>query len=354
MSIGVVVIAALVASGCTSGAGPSQDDFGIDLANSRAASGDGAGDTSEAGDVTLVLPPMDRSAAAERARLRLLVDRVLDEAVTSGPRPVLLEPASADALDDVMEMVVRRSGTVCVLGRDGQDALAAALALYPSRTGCALPLAGTGGDGRPFGADVDLEEIGRALGTSARAVAGDGTVVILDAGDGMLDRRWTRGVGAGASDDATSTAQHVVTSAAELIALLDAQAASLAGGVTPGGREALAGPGRVPVAAADDPDDLPIALVLPPVRVVVLDASIDSAALVGTVLDRGLLVLAPRSLLSDRSDPPGVVMRWRIRWDVPLALLVDRVSGGERPAADDGVTALDLLVMEPGPAARPS
>ncbi len=346
-----LVAAALIASACTGEVGPSQAGSGGDPVSSRGAPGDGPGEVATAGDLTLVLPSTDRLAPAERARVRLLVGRVLDEVITIGPRPELLEPSSAQALHDVVEMAVRRSDVVCVLGRDGQAALAAALALYPSRTGCLLPL--VGGEGRPLGIDVDLDGIGRALGAVARAAAGDGTVVVLDGGDGMLDARWARGVRAGAADDGTVVAQHIVRSASELIDLLDAQAASLAAGIVPGSPDALGGRERGSGPAGADLDDRPIALVLPPVQVVVLDASPEAAALVEMALGRGLKVLAPRSLLVDRADHPGVVMNWRVRWDVPLARLLNRVLGGEPLIGDESGPALDLLVTERGPAAPP-
>jgi hypothetical protein len=102
-------------------------------------------------------------------------------------------------------------------------------------------------------------------------------------------------------------------------------------------------------------DDLPAAWLFPPVGVVVLDASRESALLVDAVLDRGIRVVAPRSLLAGRTevagDAAGVVIRWRVRWDVPLAALLRRAVDGEGstvpgPLAADGAT----IVLEPGPA----
>jgi len=347
----VILTAALIVSACAGDAATAPAGSGGDPVNARGTTGDGSGEAASVGDLTLVLPPTDRLAPAERERVRLLVSRVLDEVVIAGPRPAVLEPASADALLGVVETAVRRSDVVCVLGRDGQAALAAALALYPSRSGCLLPL--TGGDGRPSGTEVDLDEIGRALGAAARAAAGDGTVVALDGGDGMLDARWARGVRAGAADEVTVSAQHIVRSAFELIGLLDEQAAILAAGIVPGSPEALDLWDRGSGAGGVDLDDRPIALTLPPVRVVVLDASTEAAGLVDIALDGDLKVIAPRSLLVDRADHPGVVLSWRVRWDVPLARLLGRVIGGEPLTGMESGSALDLLVIERGPAAPP-
>jgi hypothetical protein len=63
--------------------------------------------------------------------------------------------------------------------------------------------------------------------------------------------------------------------------------------------------------------------------------------------ERGVRVVAPRSLLLDAGEPEdAVVLRWRVRWDIPLALLLRRLggSGGATIAGED------VIVLEPGPA----
>jgi len=298
----------------------------------------------------IVLPSADRLAPAERDRIRMLVDRALDEVMVTGPRPTVLEPATADAIHDVVESAVRRADTVCVLGRDAQAAITAALALYPSRTGC------------PLGADVDLESVGRALGAAARAVAGAGTVVVLDGGDGMLDRRWAAGVltGAatgGATGGATgvsTVAQHAVSTAAELLQLLDAQADAIAAGIVPGSDSATGGSDRRDDGGSvefPERDDVPVALMLPPVQVVVLDASAEAALLADELLGRGLRLIAPRSLLVDVPDAAGVVLRWRVRWDVVLASVLRQILAGEQPTGGAAIPIADVLVLDAGPAA---
>jgi len=306
----------------------------------------GSGGQAGSGALLLVLPPADRLAPAERVRVRLLVERALDEVIVTGARPVLLEPATTDALDGAVETAVRRAGTVCVLGGGGRAALDAALSLYPSRTGCMLPLAGD--PGRLLGADVDLEGVGRELGAVARAVAGEGTVLVLDGRDGMLDRRWAAGVLAAAPG-----AQHVVTSAVELLQLLDDQAAAIAAGVVPGSAEALAGSGVD--AEFPDREDVPLALVLPPVEVVVLDGSVEAMAVVAALLEREVRVIGPRSLLVEHPDDASIVLRWRVRWDVPLVALLRRALDGDAASGVPGDapawTLADVLALEPGPAA---
>jgi hypothetical protein len=132
----------------------------------------------------IVLPPADGQAEAERARVRMLVERAATEALPSGPAPVLLEPASSDALDATVEAAVRRvgaAGTVCLIGADGAAVVAPVLALYPAARVCLLPASqdiATTGLVPPLTADVDLERLGRELGAAARAAAGSGDVRI--------------------------------------------------------------------------------------------------------------------------------------------------------------------------------
>jgi len=305
-----------------------------------------SGGSVEPGDVVLMLPPADRLAPAERTRVRMLVERALDEVIVTGARPVLLEPATTDALRGAVETAARRADTICVLGGDGRAALDAALALYTSRTGCMLPLAGDAG--RLLGVDVDLDAVGRELGSVARSVTEEGTVLVLDGRDGMLDRRWAAGVLAAASG-----AHHVVGSASELLQLLDDQAAAIASGVVPGSTAALTGPGAG--AGFPDREDVPLALALPPVGIVVLDASVEAMKVVSELLEREVRVIGPRSLLLDHPDATSIVLRWRVRWDVPLVALLRRALDGDTSSgAQDSAptwTMADVLALEPGPAA---
>ena len=295
----------------------------------------GAGGTSPStpAEIVIVLPPADGHAEEERARVRMLVDRAAAEALPSGPAPVLLEPVSSDALDATVEAAVRRvgaSGTVCLIGADGANVVAPLLGLYPAARVCLLPAGRdvvTIGTVPPLSADVDLDRLGRELGAAARAAAGQGTVMVLTGRDGMLDRRWLVGVVAGALGPL-----HRVTSADAALAFLDAQAADPLGGVVP------------------DDDGLPFAPALPPVIVVVLDASSASAELVGPLIDRGLLVVGPRSLLVGVPDE-AVVLRWRVRWDVPFTALLRRVEvgpGASQDPADAEPLWEDMVVLEPG------
>jgi hypothetical protein len=214
---------------------------------------------------------------------------------------------------------------------------------------CLLPVSGPDRDGL-LAADVDLEQVGRELGVAARAAAGDGSVLVLAGGDAMLDRRWRTGLEAAANGPsgvlAGRVALHTVGTAAELLALLDEQAVLIEQGVVPGSREALGG--DADGGLLDPPFDVRSpSRALPPVAVVVLDASREAQLLVGPLAERGVRVIAPRSLLLAAGAPEdGVVLRWRIRWDVPLAELVRRGTSGEGPPPAGG----DALVLEPGPA----
>lgn len=289
-------------------------------------------------EVVIVLPPADALAGVELERVRMLVARAVDGGLPADAVPVVLAPASADAVGPAIEAAVRRagsSGTVCVVGADGAATFTPVLALYPASRPCLFPGSDTSGAGPALTADVDLGRLGRELGTAARAAAGTGTVLVLAGGDAMLDRRWREGVAAGASGSV-----HRVARADDALALLDAQASTDDPGRT----------GPVPF----EGEDLPLALMLPTVTVVVLDASPEAGRLVVPLLERGLLVVGPRSLLTglpETVSDEGVVLRWRVRWDVPFAALLRRV-GTVTGTADTPPSVEhawdDVVVLEPG------
>jgi hypothetical protein len=311
-------------------------------------------DGAPSNELVIVLPPAAGLAEAERARVRLLVERVIETELAPEARQgvVLLEPADAASLVDAIERAVRRVGDrgfVCVLGADGRDALVPVLARYPAARACLLPAPPVEDDGITT-VDVDLEQLGRELGSAARAAAGTGAVVVLVGGDAMLDRRWRTGVLASAvapsGTSALPGATFMVRTADELVTLLDEQAALVARGIIPGSPEAIALAGGSEPSIVDV-DDLPPALVLPPVGAVVLDASREAAILVTVLAEREVRVLAPRSLLlAAGATEDAVVVRWRVRWDLPLAGLVRRLVLGDRAT----VTGEDVIVVEPGPA----
>lgn len=303
----------------------------------------------------VLLPPADGLAAAERVRVRMLVDRALAALPGDVQDAVVLEPASASALAATVELAVRRvgaGGTVCVLGADVAAQVTPALALYPGARGCLLPVPDAEGEGiaaalvGPFvSVDVDLELIGRTLGEVAREAAGPGTVLVLTGGDVLLDVRWRTGVELGAVGPAGTGPVRVVTDVQEVLTFLDAQADLVARGIVPGGPDALASE-ETGQPVLPDEEDLPAALLLPPVGAVVLDAGPRSEELVGELLERGVPVVAPRSLLVAEGRPgDAVVASWRIRWDVALAAVLR--AGPDGPASPPSA---DVLVLEPGPA----
>lgn len=311
--------------------------------------------------LALVLPPADGLAPSERQRVAVLVERALDAALPVGADPSsvpVLEPADRAAVVDTVELAVRRvgvDGTVCVLGMP-EEGFVELLALYPGVRLCRLPAARQDGDAL-LAIDLDLERLGSDLGVAARVAAGPGAVVALDGGDAMLDRRWRAGVMLGMTETADGSAPgrlHVVRSAEGLLALLDEQAALLEEGIVPGSAEARVGgegdgvDGDVPGRLLEE--TLSPGRALPPVAVVVLDASVESALIIGPLAERGIRVVAPRSVLLEAEIPDElVVMRWWVRWDGPLAALVRAVVAGEPPTPKGD----DVLVVEPGPAAGP-
>ena len=307
--------------------------------------------------LVVVLPPAALLAAEERDHVRRAVERAFAAVLPDDVDPetvVMLEPADASALVDTVERAVRRvgpGGTVCVIGSGARERIAPVLALYPAARACLLP-APTLEDDVHLSADVDVEWLGRALGTAARTAARGGTVLVIDAGDPLLDRRWRSGISAAVlevGEDRTPGRVHVVRSAEEALRLLDDQAALVAAGLVPGSPEAIATIDDAGAASELAGELRDPAAGLPPVAVVVLDASPEAALLVPALAERALPVVGPRSLLSaEASREDTVVLRWRVRWHVPLSSLLDVVvHGGRTPFGDD-----EVLVLEPGPAGR--
>ena len=343
--VALLALVAVLAAACTDGTSPSfapESGVASGVANGTALGSDSGDGRSEVGRLVVVLPPADALAPSEQSRIRALVERVLEEVAPAGSRPEIVAPMTTDAVQGAIESAVRRADAVCVTGNGGRGALVATLDLYPARTGCVLPLPDEVGLRVE---DVDLDRVGRTLGESARAAAGEGTVLVLDGGDAMLDRRWAQGVLAGAPG-----AQHVVTNASQAVDLLDAQAEALRAGLVPGSFAASGGRADGPLGSPAESDMIPVALLLPVVEAVVLDASPAAAELLPVLLERGVLVVAPRSLLLDQAEHPAVVLRWRVRWDVPLTYLLRRILDRDAPRGA-GPAAEELIALEPGPAA---
>ena len=305
--------------------------------------------------LVIVLPPADLLAEAERDHLRRSVDRAIESALPDGVDAgvvTVLEPADTQAVVDAVERAVRRvgpGGTVCVLGAGVRERIAPVLALYPAARACMLHAAPL--DDEPhLAVDVDLDGLGRALGAAARTFSQGGTVLVLHGEDPMLDRRWRAGVVAAVTEpaeDLVAGRAHTVRSAEEVLRLLEDQAALLAEGVVPGSPEALTSVDGIESALGPNGELLPPARVLPPVAVVVVDASAEAALLVAALAERDLPVVGPRSLL-DGGVLAGdaVVLRWQVRWDLPLRRLLDAaITSGVRP---EPVTE-DVVTLELGP-----
>lgn len=280
------------------------------------------------GELVLVLPALDRLDALEHVRVRAAVTRVLD-AVLGGTRPyrVVTAPTSA-SLGDVVEQAVRGADIVCVLGPDGRVALESALTLYPQTVGCGLP-APTDGV-LLTGAEADLEALGRMLGRAARAAAGEREVVVLSGGDALHGVSWLAGV----SDGASGGPVRIVGSVGAVREVLDRTGSRVAA-VDVSGIDGVASRSAV--------------------GVVVLDASPGAAELALELLERGVLLVAPRPFVVDAPDVSAVVMRWRVRWDVPLVGLLRRavaVADGTAVPNQPPVTPQTegMFSLEEGPA----
>lgn len=364
----------------------------------------------ERGGLVIVLPAVDQLDPEERIRVRLLVERAVGAALPSGISPELIEPATVATVGAVVEAAARRVDAVCVVGATGIAALLAVREFYPSLHGCVLPTAHGSIDVAttnsatvsPFagpttsgttsgmevaverapldGIEVDLLDVGMTLGRRAREVAGEGIVVVLDGGDPLLDRRWALGVleGAEVRADGAPAPVRVVRSADAVLQLIQSargdEGATLSSSSSASASgTSLAGPASRPVNLATPmtPKMAPISGVrrddrdvedelrgpaLLPVGAVVLDASPGTDALATLLLDAGIPVVVPRSLVGERPDDPAIIARWRIRWDIALVPLLRRAAASLGPGttSPNGPGASepigDLLAIDEGPA----
>lgn len=300
--------------------------------------------------LVIVLPPVDAVATSERDVVRTAVETVLDASDRTVRAPTVLEPATGASVGDAIEVAVRRAGgdgTVCLVGSRGRAQLAVTLARYPAARACVVPGPGplAGDETRVGVGDLDLQGLGRSIGEAARAASGDGSILVLDGDDALLDVRWLRGVeeGVDGASDVTGSMLGVVTSAADALRVLDEQAALLERGIVPG--TPLATPPGTPPGPLDD--EGPDARSLRPVTVVVLDVGPDSERLAASLAGRPVLVVLPTSMFRSGAVPSkSVVLHWSVRWDVALTAAL--AGGG------DGSTVVDpgaTFHLEPGPAA---
>ncbi len=279
------------------------------------------------GELVVVLPPLDRVDALEHARIRAGTARAVDEVLgPSRPFRIVSAPTST-SLGDVVEQAVRSADIVCVLGADARASLEAALRLYPRTVGCALPSPVDGG--AVLGVDLDLGELGLLIGRAARAAAGTKEVLILSGGDALHGVAWLAGVSAGAAGGSV----RILGSVDDLREELE----RAGGGVSVDGD---IGPGADSVRSE--------------IGVVVVDASPGAAGLALELLERGVLLIAPRAFVADAPDASSLVLRWRVRWDLPLTGLLRRAvaaAEGTPPPAVPGPGSSDVVfVLEEGPA----
>ena len=279
------------------------------------------------GELVVVLPPLDRLDPLEHARVRAGTARAVDE-VLGSTRPFRIVSApTLSSLGDVVEQAARSADIVCVLGHDARPTLEAAQLLYPRMVGCGLPVSVDGG--AVIGVDLDLQELGLHLGRTARAAAGTREVLVLSGGDALHGGAWVAGVGAGAAGGPV----RILASAGDLRAELERDGAGT----------------RV----VEDPD-VGARSVRSEVGVVVLDASPGAAELALELLERGVLLIAPRAFVADAPDTASLVLRWRVRWDLPLTGLLRRAvaaAEGTSPPAVAGSGPNDaVFALEDGPA----
>jgi len=279
------------------------------------------------GELIVVLPPSDRVDPLEHARVRAGAARALEEVLgPSRPYRIVSAPTMG-SIGDVVEQAARSADIVCVLGHEARPSLEAALLLYPRTVGCGLPAPADGV--AVLGVDLDLQELGLLLGRAARAAAGTREVLVLAGGDALHGVAWLAGVSAGAAGGPV----RILGSDGALRAELE-----------------RAGEGE---SIVEDPE-VGIRSVRNEVGVVVLDASPGAAELALELLERGVLLIAPRAFVADATDTGSLVMRWRVRWDLPLTGLLRRAvatAEGTPPPAVAGPGSNDaVFALEDGPA----
>ncbi len=279
------------------------------------------------GELVVVLPPIDRLDPLEHARVRAGTARAVDEVLGSSRPYRIVSAPTLSSIGDVVEQAARSADIVCVLGHEARPSLEAALQLYPRTVGCGLPAAADGGV--VIGAELDLQELGLQLGRAARAAAGAKDVLVLSGGNALHGVAWLAGVTAGADGGSV----RVATSPADLRAELERA----------GGGEGV----------ADEPD-LGARPVRGEVGVVVLDASPGAAELAVELLERGVLLVAPRAFVADAPDIASLVLRWRVRWDLPLTGLLRRAVASAEGTAPPTIAAPGasdtVFALEEGPA----
>jgi hypothetical protein len=281
-------------------------------------------------ELVVVLPPIGSLDELEQARVRAGVARAVDE-VLGASRPFRIVSApTLSSLGDVVEQAARGADVVCVLGPQARASLEAALVLYPQTVACALPSPDDDGSA-VLGTDIDLEALGLQLGRTARAAAGAREVLVLAGGDPLHGVGWVAGVRAGAAGGPVRVLGAVDDLRDELAQAIGGQGDDDPGPGPPSSR------GRV--------------------GVVVLDASPGAAQLARELLEAGVLVIAPRAFVVDAPDVASLVLRWRVRWDLPLAGLLRRAiaaADGTPPAVVPGPGPSDgPFVLEEGPAHVP-
>jgi hypothetical protein len=331
--------------------------------------------------LSIVLPPADAIEPSELARVRLLVERALGEVGPLGGDVEILSPRDGTAQLGIIEVAARRSSNVCVLGGAALPVVEGVRQVYPAMRGCLLTAVWTdagiatalgGGvatsdpanpaiststtieraDERLLRAEVDLWTLGAELGRNARAVAGDDLVVVLAGNDPMLARSWVMSVASGARSGPVTTV-HDARAVPDLIELLGPRPTSPVPAGAPSARPTRFGDlDRVGLT-----DELIELLEVRDLRVgaVVLDASAGAAELAARLLEQGVPVIGPRSILADDGDHPALIARWRVRWDVPLATLLRALAnGGPVPSVPSGPAASTdpIAIIEPGPALR--
>jgi hypothetical protein len=293
----------------------------------------------EGPEVVVVLPAPDALApevtAEARDRLRSAVGAV------AGVRVVV--PEGSAGLGDVLAAVVADDvDLVCLVGAGAGAAIAQTTTVPSGTTLCTLP-APILAPARTLTVDVPLVAFGRSLAEVALVAAAGGDVAVLG----------TLGAPVNGETDVVAAVRR---------GLVEASAIDPTGldGDPDRPSRALPGQGRgrvgLRLTEADVPAAEAVAALPGPIRVVVIDGSPGSGALLEAALAAGLLVVAPSALTDALApeDRAGVVAGWRIAWEVGVLAALERVTADPQASEPDAgavATASTLLRVRAGAAA---
>ena len=259
--------------------------------------------------IGVVLPPRDLGAADEVEAGPLGLDRL-----DTGHRDDVAElrtvvPDAAVFVPDVARLLVAEGyDLVCVLGRDAAEVVAELARRHAATDFCAAPAepADEEAPGNLLLVDVAMAELGHIVGVTLHELAGDDPVALLGVGNRAGGESFRSGLRAGAGATPLREARGDLEDLeAEIDAALDDEVVAIA-----------------------------------------VDAGPDAAELVAGFEE--VAVLAPVSLLSEED---AGALRWRVRWERVLEVVLAHLLNGETELPRVLGVAEEAFAIDHGPQA---